>query len=48
MWENPTLVSVVSEAKPVIANYPFTTITPVLGVVSMGEGSSFVMADIPA
>ena len=42
-----TLVSVVSEAKPVIANYPFTTITPVLGVVSMGEGSSFVMADIP-
>lgn len=42
-----TLVSVVSEAKPVIANYHFTTITPVLGVVSMGEGSSFVMADIP-
>lgn len=42
-----TLVSVVSEAKPVIANYHFTTITPVLGVVRMGEGSSFVMADIP-
>ncbi len=42
-----TLVSVVSEAKPVIANYHFTTITPVLGVVSMGEGNSFVMADIP-
>lgn len=42
-----TLVSVVSQAKPVIANYHFTTITPVLGVVSMGEGSSFVMADIP-
>ncbi len=42
-----TLVSVVSQAKPEIANYPFTTITPVLGVVSMGEGSSFVMADIP-
>lgn len=42
-----TLVSVVSEAKPEIANYHFTTITPVLGVVSMGEGSSFVMADIP-
>lgn len=42
-----TLVSVVSQAKPIIANYHFTTITPVLGVVSMGEGSSFVMADIP-
>ena len=42
-----TLVSVVSQAKPLIANYHFTTITPVLGVVSMGEGSSFVMADIP-
>lgn len=42
-----TLVSVVSEAKPKIANYHFTTLTPVLGVVRMGEGSSFVMADIP-
>ena len=42
-----TLVSVVSEAKPVIANYHFTTLSPVLGVVRMGEGSSFVMADIP-
>ena len=42
-----TLVSVVSQAKPIIANYHFTTITPVLGVVSMGEGNSFVMADIP-
>lgn len=42
-----TLISVVSQAKPVIANYHFTTISPVLGVVSMGEGSSFVMADIP-
>lgn len=42
-----TLVSVVSEAKPIIGNYHFTTITPVLGVVSMGEGNSFVMADIP-
>lgn len=41
-----TLVSVVSEAKPVIADYHFTTLTPVLGVVHMGE-SSFVMADIP-
>lgn len=42
-----TLVSVVSEAKPVIANYHFTTISPVLGVVRMHEDSSFVMADIP-
>ena len=41
-----TLVSVVSEAKPVIADYHFTTLTPVLGVVHMGE-SYFVMADIP-
>ncbi len=42
-----TLISVVSEAKPIIGDYHFTTITPVLGVVSMGEGNSFVMADIP-
>ena len=42
-----TLVSVVSEAKPKIANYHFTTLTPVLGVVRLDEGSSFVMADIP-
>lgn len=42
-----TLVSVVSEAKPTIANYHFTTITPVLGVVQLKNGSSFVMADIP-
>lgn len=42
-----TLISAVSEAKPKIANYHFTTLTPVLGVVNMGEGSSFVMADIP-
>lgn len=42
-----TLISVVSEAKPIIANYHFTTITPVLGVVRMGPESSFVMADIP-
>lgn len=42
-----SLVSVVSQAKPIIGDYHFTTITPVLGVVSMGEGNSFVMADIP-
>ncbi len=42
-----TLISVVSQAKPKIAEYHFTTLSPVLGVVSMGEGSSFVMADIP-
>lgn len=42
-----TFISVVSQAKPIIADYHFTTLTPVLGVVSLGEGSSFVMADIP-
>ena len=42
-----TLISVVSEAKPAIAEYHFTTLTPVLGVVRLGENSSFVMADIP-
>lgn len=42
-----TLISVVSAAKPKIANYHFTTLTPVLGVVSLGEEKSFVMADIP-
>ena len=42
-----SFISVVSQAKPVIADYHFTTITPVLGVVSLGEGSSFVIADIP-
>ena len=41
-----TLISVVSEAKPIIANYHFTTITPVLGVVRMGDGTSFVMVSI--
>lgn len=42
-----TLISVVSAAKPKIANYHFTTLTPVLGVVKTGEDKSFVMADIP-
>lgn len=42
-----TLISVVSAAKPKIANYHFTTLTPVLGVVKQEDGSSFVMADIP-
>ncbi len=42
-----TLISVVSAAKPKIANYHFTTITPVLGVVQPYDGNSFIMADIP-
>ncbi len=42
-----TLISVVSSAKPNIANYHFTTLTPVLGVVRLDEETSFVMADIP-
>ena len=42
-----SLLSVVSEAKPIVGDYHFTTITPVLGVVRMGDGQSFVMADIP-
>ncbi len=42
-----TLISHVSAAKPKIANYPFTTISPNLGVVRVGDGRSFVMADIP-
>ncbi|NLB35935.1 MAG: GTPase ObgE [Clostridiales bacterium] len=42
-----TFIPVVSEAKPIIADYHFTTLTPVLGVVRLGEGRAFVMADIP-
>ncbi|WP_017692624.1 GTPase ObgE [Paenibacillus sp. PAMC 26794] len=42
-----TLLSVVSSAKPKIGAYHFTTITPNLGVVGVGEGRSFVMADLP-
>ena len=42
-----TLISVISAAKPKIANYPFTTLEPNLGVVSLDDETEFVVADIP-
>jgi GTP-binding protein len=42
-----TFLSRVSAAKPKIANYPFTTLNPILGVVETGDGRAFVLADIP-
>jgi GTP-binding protein len=42
-----TLISVISAAKPKIANYPFTTLEPNLGVVSLDDDTNFIVADIP-
>jgi len=42
-----TLISRISAARPKIADYPFTTLTPNLGVVTLGDDRSFVVADVP-
>jgi GTP-binding protein len=42
-----TLIAAISAVRPKIADYPFTTVVPNLGVVGYGEGKSFVIADIP-
>lgn len=42
-----TIISVISAAKPKIADYPFTTLSPNLGVASVGDGRSFIVADMP-
>src|SRR5690606_3604593 len=42
-----TFIAAVSQARPKIADYPFTTLVPNLGVVSVGPGESFVIADVP-
>ncbi len=42
-----TLISTISAARPKIADYPFTTLVPNLGVVSYGDGQTFIIADIP-